>query len=304
MPQLLSAQCDYSKTEPATADGICNNDPWVLVFEDNFDGDALNLENWEIQSHSQGAFLTSASQEYNTLENVRVSDGYLHIDIKEEEVVRKAVNWRPEADTLSDGMLNLRSYNYTSSNLWTRKKFAYGKYEIRCKIPRGKGYWPAFWTFGGDNGWNEIDVFEFWDYYGPTGTFKLDKSVQRHRTNTHYDYDKTGGHHNCPRHKYITDFSQGMHTFELIWTPYSIEWIVDGVSVRKKYKFSKGLGLKKIDCNNYSEGKKYKVDKAFPTQEMNIIVNVAVRRNGVTPNSTGTSFPGVMVVDYIRFSAR
>ena len=198
----------------------------------------------------------------------------------------------------------MRSYNYTSANLWTKKQFGYGKYEIRCMIPRGKGYWPAFWTFGGDAGYNEIDIFEFWDYYGPTGRFKLDKSVRRHRTNTHYNFDKDGSHHNCPKPKYITDFSQGMHTFELVWTPYTIEWIVDGRSVRKKYKFNKGMGLKKIGCDDYREGKNYKVDKAFPTQNMNIIVNVAVRKKGVSPNSKDTSFPGVMVVDYIRYSSQ
>ncbi|HIA05711.1 MAG TPA: glycoside hydrolase family 16 protein [Flavobacteriales bacterium] len=298
----LLAQCDYGKREAATTDGVCNSNPWVLVFEDNFDGYTINLNNWSPESG--GRLQGAPGQEYLSPENVRVSNGKLHLDVKEETVIRKAVNWKPETEVLEDSIVNLRKYYFTAASLTSKEDFSYGRYEIRCRIPRGKGYWPAFWTFGGDGGWNEIDVFEFWDYYGPGGTFKLDKSVRRHRTNTHYDFEQDGGHDNCPKHKYLTDFSVGMHTFELIWTPYTIEWIVDGKSVRKKFKYSKGIGLNKIDCENYRKGKRYKVDKAFPTQKMKIIVNVAVRTKGVVPNATDTSFPGVMDVDYIRYYKR
>ncbi|MBL4657874.1 MAG: glycoside hydrolase family 16 protein [Flavobacteriales bacterium] len=293
-------QCDYSEAKAATENGTCNKNPWVIEFEDNFDGDALNLKNWQIRPHSQGWLDGTSAQEYNTLDNATVSEGMLHIAIKEEVVEARTVSWHPDDKILGDGRPNLRKFNYTSSSLWTKKAYQYGKFEIKCRIPRGKGYWPAFWTYGGAEGWNEIDVFEFWDYYGIGGKFKLDKSVQRHRTNTHYDFDKSGGHHNCPKHDYITDFSDGMHTFTLIWTPFTIEWFVDGESVRTKYRFKKGL--KKIGCEDYQAGKKYKIDKAYPTTPMNIIVNVAVRAKDVSPGADDTSFPGVMDVDYIRYS--
>ena len=41
-----------------------------------------------------------------------------------------------------------------------------GRFEIRAKVPYGRGLWPAFWTLGsniGTAGWplcGEIDIFE------------------------------------------------------------------------------------------------------------------------------------------------
>lgn len=32
----------------------CNNSPWILKFEDNFEGNSLDLSKWELQAHMQG----------------------------------------------------------------------------------------------------------------------------------------------------------------------------------------------------------------------------------------------------------
>ena len=41
-------------------------------------------------------------------------------------------------------------------------QFKYGYVEVSCMIPKGRGYWPAFW-FGFNEDWPpEIDVFEFY----------------------------------------------------------------------------------------------------------------------------------------------
>jgi len=51
----LLAQCDYAKREAATTDGVCNSNPWVVVFEDNFDAATLDLEKWKIRmAHLSG----------------------------------------------------------------------------------------------------------------------------------------------------------------------------------------------------------------------------------------------------------
>jgi beta-glucanase (GH16 family) len=57
---------------------------------------------------------------------------------------------------------------YTSARLQTKVKFekAYGRFEARIQVPRGKGIWPAFWMLGGDVdavSWpqcGEIDIME------------------------------------------------------------------------------------------------------------------------------------------------
>ncbi|MEO0895697.1 MAG: glycoside hydrolase family 16 protein [Bacteroidota bacterium] len=51
---------------------------------------------------------------------------------------------------------------FTSGAVQTAGTYLYGYYEIRAKIPKGNGMWPAFWLFSKDaEDYNEIDIFEF-----------------------------------------------------------------------------------------------------------------------------------------------
>lgn len=50
--------------------------------------------------------------------------------------------------------------NYTSGMIVAKQKFKYGLFEIRFKLPVGKGLWPAFWLFGGTPN-QEFDIFEY-----------------------------------------------------------------------------------------------------------------------------------------------
>ena len=40
--------------------------------------------------------------------------------------------------------------DYTAASLTTRGKasWTYGRIEMRAKLPKGRGVWPAFWTLG------------------------------------------------------------------------------------------------------------------------------------------------------------
>ncbi|MBI4646073.1 MAG: family 16 glycosylhydrolase [Bacteroidia bacterium] len=173
----------------------CNNGSYYLAFEDNFDGNSLDLSKWEIQPWGQGALQGSANIEYYSLDNAIISHGTLKITAKKETVTRRAVSWMDDNEILSDGLPNLRTYEYTSSNIWTKKKFFNGKYEIRSRMPNGTGLWPAFWMFGGQR-WNEIDVF---DNYSGINTFV---------TSAGFDYDNTGVAQGCNQSYSGYDFSQ------------------------------------------------------------------------------------------------
>jgi beta-glucanase (GH16 family) len=115
---------------------------------------------------------------------------------------------------------------YTSASLMTRGKtnFEYGRIEMRAKIPRGKGVWPAFWTVGADRthvDWpfcGEIDIMEFVgrdpDHIYGTIHFALDGK-----------HAKDGGKIETDRP--FDDF----HIYAIEWDPERIDFFFDD----KKY---------------------------------------------------------------------
>lgn len=63
-------------------------------------------------------------------------------------------------------------YPYTSGLLTTEDSFdqVCGRFVIKCKLPAGKGLWPAFWLLPKDKSWPpEIDVFEAFGAPSPSG---------------------------------------------------------------------------------------------------------------------------------------
>ena len=70
--------------------------------------------------------------------------------------------YTPEEVFLRDGVLVLRSRKrlmggrpYTSGLVETKGTFAqaYGRFEVRAKLPRGQGIWPAHWLLPADGAW-------------------------------------------------------------------------------------------------------------------------------------------------------
>ena len=125
-----------------------------LIWSDDFNKDGLpdSLHwNYDVGGHGWG----NDELEYYTdhrLQNARVENGKLIIEARKEEYKGK---------------------HYTSARLVTNKKgdWLYGRFEIRAKLPRGRGTWPAGWMLSSDwtyGAWpesGEIDIMEHvgWD---------------------------------------------------------------------------------------------------------------------------------------------
>ncbi|HKY52664.1 MAG TPA: glycoside hydrolase family 16 protein [Anaerolineales bacterium] len=137
-------------TPVPTPTAIWERAGWSIVWHDEFDGPALDLKNWTFDIGGNGW----GNQEWEAYtdrpENVRIENGMLVIEAREE----------PE---LIDGR------NYSSARIKTQGLHAwqYGRIEARMKLPYGQGIWPAFWMLGENInkvGWptsGEIDILEF-----------------------------------------------------------------------------------------------------------------------------------------------
>lgn len=123
---------------------------WILAWHDEFDGSELNLKNWTFDIGGGGWGNQEWEAYTNRPENVRVENGMLVIEAREE----------PEL---------IAGRNYSSARIKTQGLHAwqYGRIEARIKLPYGQGIWPAFWMLGDDinkKGWpaaGEIDILEF-----------------------------------------------------------------------------------------------------------------------------------------------
>ncbi len=195
---IIHISCMKNKT----ASDATHSDEWKLVWEDNFDGDTLNLDNWNRQVVKAGRFNDEWQRYTDSEENSFVEDGNLVI---------KAMH-------MSDrhGM-----NEYTSARLNTAQKqsWKYGKISARIKLPYGAGMWPAFWMLGknidengGDTPWpksGEIDILEL---YGSKDNANIE-------ANFHYA-DENGNHAMLGQQHFKLDsgtFADVFHFFDLEW---------------------------------------------------------------------------------------
>lgn len=182
-----------------------NYDDWVLIWQDEFEGNCLNINNWNIEDF---AAEKNNELQYYTSNNVKVEEGVLKLISKNERYKGK---------------------EYTSGAVHTKGKFdfLYGKAEMKAKLPAGQGIFPAFWmiTDKEDTWLPEIDIMEMlghqpneiWmvsHWLGEKGKLKSDFSSFTSE-----------------------DFSKDFHTFSVEWSPDSIKWFIDGIERFRSTKY-------------------------------------------------------------------
>lgn len=246
----------------ALLQGIDATAQWKrLVWADEFNGTGLpDSTKWsyDVGSHGWG---NNELQHYTAarLENARVENGHLVIEARKE---------------------NLGGARYSSARLVTKNKgdWKYVLIEVRAKLPKGLGMWPAIWMlptewkYGGWPNSGEIDIMENVGYM-PDSVFA---SVHTESYNHMIGTQKTAG---VKRN----DLSDKFHTYAVKWQRNKITFYIDG---RKYHRF-----------RNNRKG-----PAAWPfDQDFHLILNIAVGGNwggkfGVDDNI----FPQQMQVDYVR----
>lgn len=248
-------ECDPC-TSPATYVG------YSPVFTEEFNG--VNLEKAWSYSPGNGCpnncgFGTGELQLYQN-SNVTLRDGNLVITAKKETV-------------------GTNLYTSGRINTFDSLSFTYGRIDVRAKLPKGQGLWPAIWLLG--NNINEVG----WPNAGQIFLMEMRGGETENGDNT-IRGGLTWGESSKP--KFVFDnislnkgiFNDKFHVFSIIWEPSKIQWLLnDRVYFEKKIDSSM--------IGTYS--------KPF-----HLILNVAV--GGGFPGSpdSKTIFPQEMVVDYIR----
>ena len=141
----------------------CASD-WRLVWSDEFDYEGLpDKTKWDYEE----GFVRNKEAQYYTrerMENVRISKGVLVIEGRKEDFK----NQKHKAGS-KKRQEQRKAAHYTSGSINTlgHAEFKYGRVEVRAKMPRGNGMWPAIWMMGTNLatvGWprcGEIDIMEY-----------------------------------------------------------------------------------------------------------------------------------------------
>ncbi len=155
---------------------------------------------------------------------------------------------------------------YTAGVITSKFSFsqAYGVFEIRARMPRGNGFWPAFWLLPADSSWPpEIDVFEV-----------LTKDPVTLYSTVHTQ--ATGEHTSAGTIIPVPDLTADFHVYSVEWQKDEVRWYFDGVEVARK------------------------PTPADMHKPMYVLANLAVGGDWPGNPDASTPFPGVFAIDWIR----
>ena len=280
------------------ADPQERGDPdWTLIWSDEFDGDALDRTRWDLDTDCWGGGNAERQCYTGRPENVRVENGELVITARLEDTTGPALPAHMRAE---GAPVELRTQPLSSARVVTRGKAAwrYGRIEVRARLPRGQGVWPAIWmlpenpVYGGWAASGEIDIMEAVNLGVPCP--ECASGVEDEVSGTlHY-----GGE--WPANAYsgssvaLDDQVLGFHTYAVEWSENGITWLVDGTAYacQTPQDWSTASPL--------AEGR-----PAAPfDQPFHLILNLAI--GGGLPereNLGGVSyegFPKTMQIDFVR----
>ena len=234
---------------------------WQLVWADEFNYDGLpDSKKWgyDVGGHGWG----NKELQYYTerrKENARVENGKLIIEARRD-------SWE--------------GHEYTSARLVTKNKgdWKYGRFEVKAKLPSGRGTWPAIWMlptgyeYGGWPASGEIDIMEHVGWDADVVHASVHTSAYNHKINT----QKTAKIN-------VPDARSGFNVYAVEWTPDEIRGYVN----KQQYFTFK---------NEHASSREWPFDKPF-----HLLLNIAV--GGTWGGEKGVDeniWPQRMEIDYVR----
>lgn len=165
---------------------------------------------------------------YSDGEDIQLSGGKLHLTARKAPITAKAIPYESDdyiipCNTVKPPSKNLMHFDYQSGMIYSNEKFKHGYFEISFRADAGKGLWPAFWLFGGEN--EEIDIFEIGGT--TTNSFHVDVHCKNGCKNYRYFMGllrtNWGGYF-----KTNTNWSTQYHQAAARWTEDGVIWYLNG----------------------------------------------------------------------------
>lgn len=285
--------CRDKKWKSASNDfNLCNENPYVLIFHDDFNKFDENMwfqknpygfdwDWWNSDGPGLCAENKMKGQQLYMRENVATENGNLIIKTRP---VNWAVPWCGNSNSMWPWGNTCDSYHnenfyYTSGRAQTSWAFSRGEdftgdgmiVQARIKVPDKNGLWPAFWLSNITGGYDEFDIFEF-----------MDNEWNKLKMTIHADNDKAEDQ--C-REEYTLyqpnneekrrEFFDQFHTFTFFYTDYSLAVFLDNDLVWEKHHVGRHAGLWHFDCE-ISENEFYGIRQRYCQLPMRIIFNTHV----------------------------
>lgn len=234
---------------------------WELVFEENFDGEGAPNPN--VWGYELGYVRNKELQLYTDhTDYVYQKDGVLNIC----------------AARAADGKIYSGSIHTLG-----KQDFLYGKIEVRAKLPKGQGVWPAIWMMGVNRSevrWphcGEIDIMEY--------VWGSPKTVYA----TCHWWGLEAQAHTKAGQSYTSDnvLDGDWHTYTLIWTSTDASFYFDDVHYAQ------------VDLTQAQQR-----DKSNPFQKpFYLLLNLAIggEWGGALDEAT---LPALYQIDFVRYWKR
>jgi len=231
-----------------------------LVWGDEFSGSQLNMQNWSYENGTGCPSICGWGNnelQYYRPENSWLEDGTFVIEARKE---------------------SYQGNSFTSTKIITREKqtFKYGRIDIRAKLPKGQGIWPAIWMLGQNHaqvGWPKCGEIDIMEMIGGKGR---EKSVHGNAFWYREGVTDFSGSYTLTEGNFYDEF----HVFTLIWDEEQLRYFVDDSLFHTNYITTS--------------------DKTEFHKPFYFIMNIAVGGNWPGNPDDSTEFPTRMFVDYIR----
>ncbi|BEV05995.1 family 16 glycosylhydrolase [Chryseobacterium gambrini] len=261
----------FSTLYLAQVDVVYNDLVWSDEFSTN---GAVDNTKWfhQTQLPVAGGWYNNEQQHYtNLITNSFANNGELNIVAKKEVFTDQGF-----------------TKNYTSARLNSKFAFKYGRIDVRAKVPKNQGTWPAIWLLGknvnepggyfastyGNTNWpacGEIDMMEY-------GIFP--SAPENFIQSTLHTPSSSGNSVNHGGMLASSDITANYHIYSMNWSPNQITFLLDGVAYYTYNPAIKNASTWPFDKEQY------------------LLLNIAM--GGVAGNIPSTFTNASMIIDYVR----